>query len=100
MDRGSGLDGLMFSARDDAIILETNVEAFVLVGSLESSPETEADFISFDHMDKPRVPLPSLGCSCRLNKDLVTDQHARALFCQTGDRKASEPIKFPVSFER
>lgn len=79
MDWGSGLDGLVFSARDDAIILETNVEAFVRVESWESPPEAETDFVPFDYMDEPSVPSPSLGCSCGLNKDLVADQHAGAI---------------------
>jgi len=90
---GDGLDGLMFSARDNTIIFETNVEAFVPVASLKSSPETEANFIPFNRMHKAGVPL-SLGCSRRLNEDLVTDQHAGALLRQTRDRKASETVNF------
>ena len=91
---GSGLDGLVFSTRDNAIILETNVEVFIRVEILESSPETETDFVPFDCMHKSGVPLPSLACSCRLNEDLVADQHAGALLRQTRDRKASGPINF------
>jgi len=88
---GDGLNGLVFSARDNTVVFETNVEAFVLVASLKSSPETEANFIPFNRMHESRVPL-SLGCSRGLNEDLVADQHAGALLRQTRDRKASETV--------
>ena len=52
-NRASGLDGLVFSAGDDAIISEPNVEPFAQVDSLESFPETETDFVPFDSVDIP-----------------------------------------------
>ena len=94
MDRGSGLDGLVFSTRDNTIVFETNVESFIWVEILEASPKMETDFVPFNCMDEPRVPLPSLGCSCRLNEDLVAEQHTRALLRKTRDREAGEPIRF------
>ena len=92
MDWGGGFDGLVLSTRHDAVILETDVEAFVRVTNPESVPETEADFISFDCMDKASVPLPSLGCLHRLHEDLIADQHTGTLFRQTGDRKAKKIV--------
>ena len=91
---GSGLDSLVFSARDDAVVFETNVEAFIRVGSSKSTPETETDLVPFNCMYEPRVPLPSLDCSHRLDEDLVADQHAGALLRQTRDGEASKPINF------
>ena len=81
----------MLSARDDAVVFETNVEPFVRVEGLESSPKTETDFVPLDNVDEAGVPPPSLGCSRGLNEDLVADQHARALLRQTRDRKATNP---------
>jgi hypothetical protein len=91
---GSGRDSLVFPARDDAIVLETNVEAFVRVRGSESSPETETDLVPFNRMYEPRIPLSFLDYSCGLDEDFVANQHARALLRQTRDREASEPINF------
>ena len=94
------IDGLMLPARDNTVVLETNVEAFVWVESLESSPKTETDFIPLNRVHESRVPLPSFGCSCRLNKDLVTYQHTGAFLRQTRDRKAMKSINFFISSGR
>ena len=90
-DRGIG-HGLVLSTRNDAIILETDVEAFVRVGSPESSPETETDFVPFNCMDKAGMPPPSLGCIHGLYEDLVADQHAGTVLHKTRDRETSESI--------
>jgi hypothetical protein len=92
MNRGIGLDGLVLSTRNDAIVPETDVEAFVRVRMPESSPETETDFIPFNCVDKARMPPSSLHCIRGLYKDLVAHQHAWAVLRQAGDREASESI--------
>jgi len=93
-DRGSGLDGMVFSARDNTIIFETNVEPFVQIEGLKSSSETKTDLVPLDGVDEPGVPLPSLGRSRRLNEDFVANQYTGALLRQTRDRKANKPINF------
>lgn len=97
VDWGSDLDGLMFSARYNAIVFETNVEAFVRVGTPEPSPETETNFSQFNRVDEPGVPLPSLGRSRRLDEDLVANQHAGAFFRQTRDWKTGELVNSCVT---
>ena len=92
MDRGVGFDGLVLSTGNDAIILETNVEALVRVGGPESLPETETNFVPFNCMDKAGMPLPSLGCIRGLYEDFVTHQHARTVLHKTRDRETSESI--------
>lgn len=99
-NRGSGLNGLVFSAGDNAIISESNVEPLVQVDGLESSPKSETDFIPLDDVDKSGVPLPSLGCSHGLDEDLVADQHTGPFLRQTRDRKASKRINFSPRTER
>ena len=93
-NRGGSLDGLMFPARNDAIIFETNIEPFVQVESLESSPKTETDFVPLDGVDIPGVPLPSSVRSCGLNKDLVPNQDTGAFLGQARNRKASELVNY------
>ena len=92
LDRAYDLDGLVFSTRNNAIVHETDIEAFIRAGSPESSPETEADFIPFDYMDEASVPHSSLGCLRRLYKYFVADQHAGSTLRETGDRKANESV--------
>ena len=85
-DRRSGLDGLVFSTRDDAVVFETNVEAFIRVETPEPSAETEANFVPFNCMHKPGEPLSAFSCPCRLNEDFIANQHAWALLRETRDR--------------
>jgi hypothetical protein len=82
----SGLDGMVFSTRDDAVVFETDVEAFIRVETVKSPAETETNFVPFNYMHEPRKPLSALGCPCRLNNDLVADQHAWAFLRETGYR--------------
>ena len=73
VDWGSGLDSLVFSAGDNAIVFETNVEPFVQVESLEPSSKTESDFVPLDGVHVSGVPLPPLDRSRGLNEDLVAN---------------------------
>jgi hypothetical protein len=87
----------VFSTRDDAIVFETNVEAFVRVEAMESPPETETNFVPLNCVHKTRKPLSVLSCPCRLDDDLVADQHTRAFLGETRHRKARKSINFQFS---
>lgn len=94
MDWGGGLDCLVLSARDNPIVLETNVEVFVQAEASKAPPEMETDFVPFNPVHKSRKPLPSLSYPCGLNEDLIADQHAGAVLRETGDREAGRSINF------
>lgn len=90
-NRAGGLDSLVFSTRDDTVVFETNVEAFIWVQSLEPPRKTETDFVPFNCMHESGEPLSTSCYPCRLNEDLVTDQHARALLRETWNSKTNGP---------
>ena len=98
-DWASGLDGSVFSTRDDPVVFETNVEALVRVRDLKSPPKTETDFVPFNCMHEPGEPFATFHCPCRLNEDLITDQHARTLLRETWNRKASKSINSRLIFQ-
>ena len=91
---GSCLNCLVFSTRDNTVVLETNIEAFVYVQSLEPPPEAETNFVPFNRMHESRIPFSTWPCPCRLKEDLVTNQHAGPLLRKTRNRKASKFINF------
>jgi hypothetical protein len=87
-------DGFVLSTRDNTVVLETNIEEFVWVQRLKPPPKAETNLVPFNRMHESRVPLSTWPCPSRLNEDLVTNQHARALLRKTRNREASKSISF------